>query len=86
MSDPTLGISLKISQTAHKAKAKQKTGKGREVDYVYQDLLDPGILFSKELQAVAEDHRQGQKSLHNIDFLISFLFYHRKLSLSQRPG
>ena len=22
----------------------------------------------------------------NVDFLISFLFYHRKLSLSQRPG
>ncbi len=78
MEDSTPCISLKISQTAHKAKAKQKTGKGREVDYVYQDLLDPGILFSKELQTVAEDHSQGQKPLHNIDFLISFLSYHRR--------
>ena len=78
MGDPTLCISLKISQTAHKAKAEQETGKGREIDHVYQDLLDPCILFSEELQAVAEDHRQGQKSLHNVDFLISFLSYHRR--------
>ena len=86
MSDPTLGISLKISQTAHKAKTKQKTGKSREVDHIYQDLLYTCVLFSEELKTMAEDHSQGQKSLHNIDFLISFLFYHRKLSLSQRPG
>ena len=86
MDDSTPCVPLKISQTAHKAKTEQETGKSREVDHIYQDLLYTCVLFSEELKTMAEDHSQGQKPLHNIDFLISFLFYHRKLSLSQHPG
>ena len=55
MDDSTPCVPLKISQTAHKAKTEQETGKSREVDHIYQDLLYTCVLFSEELKTMAEE-------------------------------